>query len=76
MATSPDGGNYITGTKLTGADILLSFPLIAAKARVGVDAKKYPNLVKYTALLEKEPGYLAAVKKIEAIDGKPYEVSG
>lgn len=55
-------------------DILLSFPLIAAKSRIGVDAKKYPNLVAYTALLEKEPGYIEAVKKIEAIDGKKYSV--
>jgi len=76
LASSPNNGKYICGDKLTGADILLSFPILAVKGRFGVDKKKLPALAAYMDLLEKEPGYIAAVKEIEKIDGKPYEISG
>lgn len=34
IASSPDGGEYLCGRELSGADILMSFPLGAAKGRV------------------------------------------
>lgn len=68
LATST--GSYLCGPNLTGADILMSFPLIAGKGRAGLTAEKYPLLRKYVDELEKEEGYLKAAEKIVEIDGK------
>lgn len=70
LASSPDGGKYLCGPHLTGADILLSFPLIAGRGRSGLTKEAYPKLWAYVDMLEEEPGYQAAVKKIIEIDGK------
>jgi glutathione S-transferase len=65
------GGDYLCGKNLTGADILMSFPLMAAKERALQDSKdKYPNLLAYVQRIEKEPGYMKSVEKIVEIDGK------
>lgn len=72
LKTAPDGGKYICGAALTNADILLSFPLIAARARMGFK-EKYPTLDAYTERISREPGYLKAVKKIEEITGEPFQ---
>lgn len=64
------GGKYLCGPNLTGADILMSYPLIAGKARVGLSKEAYPKLYEYTTLLENEPGYRKAADKIVEIDGK------
>jgi glutathione S-transferase len=63
------GGQYLCGKNLTGADILLSFPLIAAKG-TGFSKEKYPTLWAFTERLEKEKGYEKAVEKIVQIEGK------
>lgn len=70
MATSPNNGQYLCGEKLTGADMLMSFPLIAAKGRIGLTADKYPLLAKYVDLLEQDAGYIKATEKIVEIEGK------
>jgi glutathione S-transferase len=78
LATAPDGGPYLCGSHLTAADILMSFPLIAARARLnaigpwkdGDWAKEFPRLAAYTDLLEREDGYQTAVRKVEEVDGK------
>lgn len=58
------------GSLLTGADILLSFPLIAAKGRSPIlTEQKFPLLWNYIAKLEQEPGYKKAVEKIVEIEG-------
>ncbi|TVY23637.1 Glutathione S-transferase, partial [Lachnellula hyalina] len=62
-------GQYLCGKHLTGADILLSFPLIAAKGSA-LTKEKYPGVWAYTERLEKEKGYEKAVEKIVEIDGK------
>jgi glutathione S-transferase len=67
---SSSGGQYLCGKHLTGADMLMSFPLIAGKSRAGMSEEKHPNLWAYTARLEKEPGYEKAVQKIIEVDGK------
>lgn len=64
------GGNYLCGPNLTGADILLSFPLIAGSKRAGLTKEKYPKLYDYVERLEQEPGYKKAAEKITEIDGK------
>ena len=69
LASSPQGGDYLCGAKLTGADILLSFPLIAAKGRAGLTEEKYPRLWKYTERLEATPSYKRAIQKVIDVDG-------
>lgn len=76
LATS--GGRYLCGDSLTAADILMSFPLIAAKGRWdgmgrwegGSWAKAHPRVAEYVERLEAEEGYRRSVEKIEAVDGK------
>lgn len=64
------GGSYLCGPNLTGADIMLSFPLIAGGSRAGLTKEKYPTLHAYVERLENEPGYKKAADKIIEIDGK------
>lgn len=76
LATS--GGRYLCGDTLSAADILMSFPLIAAKDRWddmgtwegGSWTKAHPRVLEYVERLESEEGYRRSVEKIEAIDGK------
>lgn len=45
MASSPGGGEYLCGPELSGADILMSFPLGAARGRVpGFTQERHPKL--------------------------------
>ncbi|KAJ6441654.1 palmitoyltransferase ERF2 [Purpureocillium lavendulum] len=72
------GGRYLCGDALTAADILMSFPLIAAKDRWdemgrfegGSWARQFPRVARYVELLEAEEGYRKSVEAIEKIDGK------
>lgn len=70
LASAPNGGQYLCGKNLTGADILMSFPLIAGRGRAGLTKEAYPKLWDYVARLEAEPGYKKAADKIAEIDGK------
>ena len=70
LNSSPDNGQYLCGPNLTGADILLSFPLIAGRGRSGLTKEQYPKLYAYVEKLENEPGYKKAAEKITEIDGK------
>jgi glutathione S-transferase len=70
LRSAPDGGGYLCGPHLTGADILMSFPLIAARGRVPILQKnKFPLLCGYIDKLEQEPGYKKAIDKIVEIEG-------
>ena len=70
-------GKYLCGDKLTAADILISFPLIAGKGRLdtfgawegGSWAKEFPNIAEYVDMLEAEPGYQKSLEEIKKIDG-------
>lgn len=71
-AAKAEGGKpYLCGSKLTAADILMSFPLIAAKSGRGgvMDKEKYPLLVDFIDRLEEEPGYKKSVAKIVEVEG-------
>ncbi|PHH84926.1 hypothetical protein CDD83_1160 [Cordyceps sp. RAO-2017] len=71
-------GDYLCGDALTAADILMSFPLLAARDRWddmgrwegGSWAATHPRLVAYVARLEACEGYRRSVDRIEAVDGK------
>ncbi|KAI4112297.1 MAG: hypothetical protein LQ338_008328 [Usnochroma carphineum] len=69
VKSAPDGGGYLCGSKLTGADILMSFPLGAAKGRVGFTKEKHPALWAYVDRLEEMEGFKRAVQKIIDVEG-------
>ncbi len=72
LKTAPGGGPYLCGKELTAADILISFPVIAASQRVLQDKKnagKYPLLAAYAKRLQEIDGYKKAIAKIESIEG-------
>lgn len=71
---STSGGKYLCNDQLTAADILMSFPLIAAQARfkdiVPEWQETYPRVAEYIKLLEASPGYKKSIEKVEQLDGK------
>lgn len=69
LASSPHDGEYLCGRELTGADIMLSFPLEAAKGRAGLTEEKYPRLWAYVDKLEAREAYKRAVQKIADVEG-------
>ncbi|KAK4504805.1 hypothetical protein PRZ48_002767 [Zasmidium cellare] len=74
VGSSPGGGKYICGNELTAADMMMSFPLLAAKSRNKIDKAKYPKLIAYIETLEKNEGYQASVKEIEEKTGDKFKV--
>ncbi len=58
---------FLAGGELSVADIMMSYPLEAADARVGVGS--YPGLVAYLARIHARPAYQAALER-----GGPYGV--
>ncbi|KAL8690922.1 MAG: hypothetical protein Q9218_003735, partial [Villophora microphyllina] len=69
IKSAPDGGGFLCGSKLTGVDILMSFPLGAAKGRVGFTNAEYPALWDYVGRLEAMDGFKRAVQKIVDVEG-------
>ncbi|KAI8667386.1 hypothetical protein NCS56_00874400 [Fusarium sp. Ph1] len=75
LATS--GGDYLCGATLTAADILMSFPLIAAQGKLdefgswegGSWREEFPRVAAYVKRLEAEGGYVRSVEKVKEIDG-------
>lgn len=80
---STSSGKYLCGANLTAADILISFPLIAAKDRFdqlgqwegGSWKKECPKVWDYVQSLEAEEGYKRSVEKIKEIDGGEFSAS-
>jgi len=81
LETAPDGGPYLCGSHLTGADILMTFPLIAAKQRISeLEGKKassglglverFPKVWEYLGRLEGHEGYKRALAKVEGVEEK------
>jgi len=75
LATSPNGGEFLCGPGLTGADIMMIFPLEAAQWRAGLTKEKYPKLSAYIARLQQREAFQRAIKKIEDITGEKYNPS-
>lgn len=68
LKTAPGGGPFLCGEKLAAADIMMSFPLIAASSRLPMG--QYPALNKYIEKIQAEEGYQRAVRKIEEVEGE------
>lgn len=69
IASSPNNGEYLCGSKLTGADIIMSFPLLAAKGRAGFKQEAHPKLWAYVDRIEAQEGYKRAIAKIIEVEG-------
>ncbi|KAL8664238.1 MAG: hypothetical protein Q9202_003188 [Teloschistes flavicans] len=69
IKSSPDGGGFLCGSKLTGADILMSFPLGAAKGRSNFTKANYPALWDYVDRIEALDSFKRAVQKIIDVEG-------
>jgi len=75
LATSPDNGKFLAGSKLTGADIMMVFPLEAGQGRTGLTKEKYPKLIEYLEMLHGREAYKRAIKKVEDTTGEPFKDS-
>ena len=69
VKTAPNGGGYLCGSKLTAADIIMSFPLGAAKGRSTFSKEKFPLLWSYVDRLQATESYKRAVQKIVDVEG-------
>ncbi|KAK4495147.1 hypothetical protein PRZ48_013474 [Zasmidium cellare] len=72
LESSPDGGEFLCGTELTAADVMMSFPVLVG--RTLVDLTKYPRVLAYIDTMEKGSEYKASIDEIEAKTGEKYEV--
>ncbi|MBL4907770.1 MAG: glutathione S-transferase [Sneathiella sp.] len=61
MNSEMEGKDYFVGGDLTGADIMMSFPIEAANARGAL--AKLPNLAAFVARIQARPAYLKAMEK-------------
>ena len=57
-----DGRDFFAGSDLTAADVQLSYPLEAARARGGLGAGQ-PNLTAWLARIRERPAYQRAVER-------------
>ena len=60
------GRDWFAGDQFTAADIMMSFPLEAARSRAGL-GDEYPNLIDWLESIHARPAYAAALQK-----GGPY----
>ena len=82
LASAPSTGKYMCGDHLTAADILVSYPLMAAKDRTkdmgkfekGTPEATFPKVFEYIDRIAAEPGYKKAADKIREIEGTFYVV--
>ncbi|MEP7280830.1 MAG: glutathione S-transferase [Rubrivivax sp.] len=70
MEAELDGRPWFAGADFSAADIQMSFPLEAAAARAGLDAR-FPRLQDWLARIHARPAYVRAVAR-----GGPVEVVG
>ena len=76
LASSPNNGEFLCGDELTGADILMSFPLGAARGgrSGGFTKEAYPLMWAYVDRLQGREAYKRAVEKIVEVEGS-YDAS-
>ena len=70
MESQLAGHDWFAGDKFTAADIQMSFPLEAAQARAGLDAR-FPRLTAWLERIHARPAYKRALEV-----GGPYSVAG
>ncbi|KAF7296060.1 Glutathione S-transferase [Mycena kentingensis (nom. inval.)] len=75
LASAPGGGPYLCGPNLTGADIMMSFPVLAStsgngRAPPGLSKETHPKLFAYGLKLQESESYRRAVAKIVELEGE------
>lgn len=75
ISSSPDNGQFICGPKLTGADIMMVFPLESARSSAGMTPAKYPKLDTYVTCLQERAAYKRAIAKVEEATGEKFDNS-
>ncbi|KAJ6485480.1 glutathione S-transferase-like protein [Mycena vitilis] len=76
LASSPDGGPYLCGATLTGADIMMSFPVMVLTSGMGergpayLTKEAFPRLFAYAEVLKAIPSYQKAVDRIVTLEGE------
>jgi glutathione S-transferase len=68
-------GGYICGAHLTGADIMLIYPLQAALVGKLLDRTKYPKVAAYVDKLEANEAWKRAVKIVEDKTGEKFSIA-
>ena len=66
LETELSSRDWFAGSEFGGADIMMSFPLEAARQRGGLDARR-PHLIAWLDRIHARPAYAAALKR-----GGPY----
>lgn len=74
LKTSPAGGEFFAGKELTGADVMLIFPLEAAIAGKIMDSQKYPTVAKWVERIHERPAYKAAIARVEKETGEKFSM--
>ncbi|KAF2104340.1 glutathione S-transferase [Rhizodiscina lignyota] len=74
LATTPEGGDFFCGKELTGADIMMLFPLEGATMMLDVKREQYPKMYAWIERMHERESYKAAIKKVEDATGEKYEV--
>lgn len=62
LETELDGRSWFAGDEFTAADVMMSFPLEAARARAGLGAER-PNVIDWLERIHARPAYAAALQK-------------
>lgn len=66
-------GDYLCGKEVTGADIMMSFPLLAVTSgSFTFDNARYPQIKKYAERLQQLDGYKTSIQKVEQLTGEKY----
>jgi glutathione S-transferase len=60
------GRDWFAGDEFTAADVMMSFPLEAARDRAGLDSSR-PNLIRWLGRIHSRPAYQSALAR-----GGPY----
>jgi glutathione S-transferase len=69
LVTSPNGGDYLAGKDLTVADIMIIFPLQAAKEWAGLSKDTHPKLLAYLERLTARESSKRAEKRVIEVAG-------
>ncbi|KAJ7115126.1 hypothetical protein C8R43DRAFT_961208 [Mycena crocata] len=74
LASAPQGGPYLCGAKLCGADIMMSYFLIIFTSGLlgygGLTKETHPRLFAYAEILQASASYKKVVDKIVEIEGE------
>jgi len=72
LATAPSGGDFLCGNGLTGADILMVFPMEAAIQGVPLTEQSHPKLYSWVRRMQAREAYKKAAERVSAASGEPY----